>query len=328
MKGRWRSFGGGLDYLLTFTPPGATATMMLGESARTIAGNFFLLASWCVVLVLVLRKLESIPPISEDSLVGGITWNDFYDRCAGIFGSKYAPFVSKALRYNLRCNLIRFSLITSPLLVVLGKYMLPGRSQNGELIITLALFFITSSATGAAMMLNLFGFEGAGIRRYAVVPSTLATALRAGSFASLMLRGLAMAVAFAVWVVLSRSTLNLQMLLVVLGVVIGSLFLFNSLGLWTSILSIKQANFTSMWNNRLSFGANVVMLGGSVTPYVIAIVLSERISPETIFSFWWIPALIMTMSIVFYTFSLKAIEPFIESRREMIINLIAGAKDR
>lgn len=325
---RGRDFWQGLDYLLSFTPPGAAASMMLGTSFAEIAGNALLLIAWCIAQTAVLNWLERLPPVSDNPTRGGIRWNDGYDRVASLFGRKYGPHVGKALRYNLRCNLIRFSLITSPLLVILGKYMMPGRSPDGELIITLALFFITSSATGAAMMLNLLGFEEAGIRRYALGPSTLTTALRAGSLASLTLRGGAMGMAFLLWVMVSHTIVNVRALLVVLGVVLGSLFLFNGFGLWTSVISIKRANFESMWNNRLSLGANIVMLGGSVTPYVIAIILSERIEPETIFQFWWIPALLMLAGMAFYAFSFFAIEPVLESRRESIINLIAGAKDR
>src|SRR5262249_40747068 len=227
--------------------------------------------------------------------------------------------VSKSLRYNLRCNLIRFSLLTSPLLVAMGKYMIPGRSRSGEMVITLALFFITSSATGAAMMLNLFGFDDAGIRRYAVTPSTFATALRAGSFASLVLRALTMLLAFSLWMILSREQITLQVIMAVFCVVIASLFLFNALGLWTSILSTKRAIFWSMWNTRLSFGANLVMIGGVAVPYVTAIVLSERVDSEMLFQFWWVPGLLMVLSVIFYAFSLKAIEPVLETRREMLI---------
>jgi hypothetical protein len=328
---RGKSLWLALDRYLKFTPPGAATLMMIGDTAPIVFGSALLLAAWCALLVLALRRLEAYRP--ADDFVGGgkIEWNDYYDQIAGLFGRGLAPYIAKALRYHLRCNIIRFSLITSPLLVLFGKFMMPGRSRRGELIITFALFFITSSATGAAMMLNLFGYDGAGIRRYAVLPSRMVRALQAGSIASLLLRGVMMLFAFLVWVVLSAyagSALNLRMMLLVLSIVAASLFLFNALGLWTSVLSPKVADFDAMWNNRLSFGANVVMVGGVVVPYVIAIVLSEKIDPETMFRFWWLPALLMIASVAFYLFSLRAVERTLRGRRERLINLIAGAKDR
>lgn len=326
LKGRmiWERF----DQLLMFTPPGAAATMMLGRSAAAVLISLLILTVWCVGLMAVLKRLENAPPVSESAWDGSVNWDDFYERATSLFGAGYAPLVAKALRYNLRCNLIRFSLLTSPLLVVLGKYMIPGRSRDGELIITLALFFMTSSATGAAMMLNLFGFDDAGIRRYAIMPSTFATALRAANLASLFVRAVTMLLAFGLWAVVSRAQLTIEIIVVVLIVVVSSLFLFNALGLWTSVFSSKRANFDSMWNNRLSIGANIVMVGGVVVPYIFAIILSERVSPETIFQFWWVLALLGLLSITFYIFSFVAIEPALNSRRERLINIIAGASDK
>ncbi|MFN0085760.1 MAG: hypothetical protein ACKVX9_10260 [Blastocatellia bacterium] len=320
-----------LDRYLKFTPPGAATLMMIGDTAPKVFGSALLLAGWCAILAVVLRRLEAVRPSDDFAGAGRIEWDDYYDQVAGLFGRARAPYVSKALRYHLRCNIIRFSLITSPLLILFGKFMLPDRSRRGELIITFALFFITSSATGAAMMLNLFGYDGAGIRRYAVLPSRLVHALQAGSIASLLLRGLMMLFAFTVWVALSAysgSALSPRMLVLVLSIVVASLFLFNALGLWTSVLSPKVADFNAMWNNRLSFGGNVVMIGGVVAPYVIAIVLSEKIDPETMLRFWWLPGLLMLASIGFYLFSLRAVERALDGRRERLINLIAGARDR
>ncbi len=317
-----------LDLIVRLTPPGAAAGVMSGDTLFVLLGNALVLVAWIVALAWTLKKLERLPPITEGQGSGRIKWDGFYDQIAGLFGRQHAPLVSKSLRYHLRNNLISFSLITSPLLVLLGKFMMPGRSARGEVIITLAFFFITSAATGVAMMLNLFGYDGAGIRRYAVLPASFATALRAGSFASLVLRAVVMLAALAMWVALQRQQMNPRMFIVVLSIVAASLVLFNALGLWTSVLAPKVANFDSMWSNRLSFGANVVMIGGVVVPYTVAIVLSESLDPAVILRFWWAAPLVMVLSIGFYLFSLKAIEPVLNARRESLINLIAGARDK
>ncbi len=321
--GVWRL----IEHLLLFTPPGAAATMMAEDRWPIAFGAAALLVVWVAALTLMLKKLESLRPGAESNISGGISWDGFYDQIAGLFGRQYAPLVSKSLRYHLRCNPVRFSLLTSPLFVLFAKFLVPGRSARGEVIITLALFFMTGSAVSVSMTLNLFGYDGAGVRRYAVLPSTFATALRAGSLASLLLRAVAMLAAFALWIVFTRESSDARMLLMILGIAGASLFLFNALGLWTSVLSPKAANFDSIWNNRLSFGANVALFCGVFAPYMIAIVFSESLDPADLLRFWGLALALMALSVAFYLFSMKAVEPVLNWRREKLINLIAGARD-
>lgn len=321
--GVWRLSG----QLLVFTPPGAAAAMMAEDRWHLAFGAAALLVVWVAALALLLKKLESLRPGAKANFSGGISWDGFYDQIAGLFGRQYAPLVSKSLRYHLRCNLVRFSLLTSPLLVLLAKFLAMGRGVRGEAIITLALFFMTSSAISVSMALNLFGYDGAGIRRYAVLPSTFAMALRASSLASLLLRAVALLAAVALWIIFAQERLDARMLLVILGIAGAGLFLFNALGLWTSVLSPKVANFDSIWSNRLSFGANAVLFCGVFTPYMIAVVFSERLDPSYLLRFWWAPIAPMALSVAFYLFSMKMIESVLNWRREKLINLIAGARD-
>lgn len=326
-EGVWRLIG----RLLLFTPPGAAATMMSEGRWGMALGWAAILVVWVAALALLLKKIESLRLGAEANTSGGISsdgiWDSFYDRVAGMFGRQYAPLVSKSLRYHLRCNLIRFSLITSPLLVLFAKFLVPGRDARGEAIITLGLFFMTSSLTSVSMNLNLFGYDGAGVRRYAVLPSTLAMALRAGSLASLLLRAAATLAAVALWIIFAPKHFDVRTLLVILGIAGAGLFLFNALGLWTSVLSPKAADFNAMWNNRLSFGANVVVFCGGIA-FGIALILSGRLEAADPSRFWR-PALTMTaLSAAFYLFSMKMIEPVLNREREKLINLIAGARDK
>lgn len=320
--GVWRLIG----QLLLFTPPGAAAAMMAEDRWRMALGAAAVLFVWVAALTFLLRKLGSMRPVAEAKISGGISWDGFYDQIGGLFGRQYAPLVSKSLRYHLRCNLIRFSLLTSPLLVLFDKFFALGRSAGGEVIITLALFFLTGSLTSVAMNLNLFGYDGAGVRRYAVLPSTFATALRAGSLASLLLRAVALLAAVALWIIFAPEHFDARTLLVIFGIAGAGLFLFNALGLWTSVLSPKAANFDSMWNNRLSFGANVVVVcvGGA---FGAVIAFSGSLDPSDLLRFWRPALALMALSAAFYLFSMKLIEPVVNWRREKLINLIAGARD-
>ncbi len=321
--------GDDLEWALRWTPPGAAAAMIAGESvSRSLAGAG-LLFIWCWLLSYLLIKIENRPQASQAAPGGRIVWDDLYDQIGNIFGNKYGPLVSKSLRYHLRSNLIRFSLITSPFIVLLGKFLIGGQKPGGGILMTLSLFFLMAGATGANLMLNIFGFDEAGIRRYAVLPIKFAGALRAGSFASLMLRAVAVLAGFVIWLIyVGVDALRWEMLVMLLSTALASLFLFNAIGLWTSVYSPKSVNFDAMWNNRLSFGANVVLICGMMVPVWACMILAEMLSMPAILEFWWVPGLVLMLSIGLYALSLRVIERPLRRRREWMINLLAGARDK
>jgi hypothetical protein len=321
----WRAF----DQLLQVTPPGAAAAMMSGDGSLKMLGGAGLLSLWCGASVYILMRLERRPRSSQPAIQGIIVRSDFIDNLAGFMSGRYGPLVSKSLRYHLRSNLIRFSLITSPLLVLTGKYLLPWSWQEKFFLISLSIFFIISSATGAALMFNLFGYDDAGIRRYAILPISFADALRASSVASLLLRAITVFVAFGLWLIFyAGESLTWEMVVMISSMALASLFLFNALGLWTSAFSPKRLSFDAMWNSRLSFGANVVVIMGVILPLWGAVFFSDRLDQATLARYWWASPLILIFCLSFYILSLVAIEAPVKSRRERLINLIAGASDR
>jgi hypothetical protein len=60
---------------------------------------------------------------------------------------------------------------------------------------------------------------------------------------------------------------------------------------------------------------------------MIAMILSEKLDPDLLLRFWRPSLLLMALSVGFYLFSMKMIEPVVNWRREKLINLIAGARD-
>jgi hypothetical protein len=318
-----------LDIILQFTPPGTAAGMMAGDGPIMVLAGAGLSFFWCGMLGYLLLKLERRPRVVNSVTSESITPSDFYDQIAKTFGAGYGPLVSKSLRYHLRSNLIRFSLITSPIIVLMGKFLVPGRQQEKFFLLSLAIFFVMSSAAGATLMLNLFGFDESGIRRYAILPISFAAALRAGSFASVLVRAVTVFVAIALWLVFyAANSLSWQMFVMILNTALGSLFLFNALGLWTSVYSPKRLNFDAMWNSRLSFGANLVVFVGIIIPIWGAIFFSDRIDQALLTDYWWISCLILIFCLSLYILSLVVMDGLVKRRRERLINLIAGASDR
>jgi hypothetical protein len=318
-----------LDQLLQVTPPGAAAAMMSGDGPLKIMGGTGLLFFWCGALVYLLMRLEGRPRSSGAAVPGIIIRSDFIDQIGELMSGRYGPLVSKSLRYHLRSNLIRFSLITSPVIVLMGKYLLPWYWQERFFLISLLIFFIFSSATGAALMFNLFGYDDAGIRRYAILPISFADALRAGSLASLLLRAITAFVAFGLWLTFyAGESITWKMIVMILTIALASLFLFNALGLWTSVFSPKRLSFDAMWNSRLSFGANMVVIIGISLPLWGMVFFGDRIDQAVLMRYWWVSSLILIFCLSFYILSLVVVEGAVKARREGLINLIAGASDR
>lgn len=318
-----------LDRILSFTPPGAAAQMLTGDTLISALGGFALLLGWSLGLLWMLEKLETRTPSASPSASSSIVWQDFYDQIGRLFGNRYAPLVSKSLRYHLRCNMIRFSLITAPVIVLAGKYVIPHRDAEGYFFISLAMFFIMSSATAAAMMLNAFGYDEAGIRRYAIWPIHFVEALRAINLASLLLRGVAIFLSFALWLLFySGDGISWRMLAIMFATALAALFLYNAAGFWTSVFSPKSMDFDAMWNNRLSFGANIVIIGGVLLPFWGLMAMGNRIGQATVLRFWWVALIVLLACVTLYALSFHSIEKAVSRRREQLIHLIAGARDR
>jgi hypothetical protein len=125
-----------------------------------------------------------------------------------------------------------------------------------------------------------------------------------------------------------REFVTWQIAVMILSIALASLFLFNALGLFTSILSPKRGDFYAMWNNRLSFGANAVIIGGIFIPFWATMIIADRISQPLFLRFWWIPSLILVLCAGFYLFSLWAIDRPLSTLRENLIKLIAGGADK
>lgn len=317
-----------LSACLEVMPPGAAASMIAGEDLSRIAGGAGLLILWSALMVFILRSIERRPRTVDSGRPGAIVWDDLYDQAARIFGAAYWPMVSRSLRYHLRCNIIRFSLISSPLVILMFRYLLPARGENSYLSMSIAVFFIMSSANGAAMMLNLFGYDGPGMRRFAVLPVRLGDALRAASLASLLLRAITFLAGFTLWVVIySDRSITWQSIVVVLTVSLAGIVMFNGLGLWVSIYSPKKGDFEAMWNNRLSIGANIVVIGGAVFPFWFLMTVMERISRQTLNRLWWVPPVYLVLCLAFYALSLRFIDMPLRGRREKLLGLIAGGGD-
>ena len=198
---------------------------------------------------------------------------------------------------------------------------------HGIFLIALALFFWAGAASTNVITLNQFGYDGPGVRRYALWPVPFVASLRAASFVSLLIGGSITLPALLLWALLLGPVYDARMWLMLMGSGIAGLFFFNSLGLWTTVLAPRRIDFRSMMGNQLSIGGNLVLIGGFALALGAAFVLMRHSDLITVLADWWVLLLLCAVCLGLYVASLSLIANVSNAHRERIIKAIAGASN-
>ena len=91
---------------------------------------------------------------------------------------------------------------------------------------------------------------------------------------------------------------------------------------------LLSAEPSSLMRRRLSFGANVVVIGGVLVPFWGLMMLGQRFGEAVVLRFWWMFLMVFIVCLTLYLWSFFSIEKTLTARREKLLNLIAGANDQ
>jgi hypothetical protein len=245
------------------TPSACAAAVMTGSIAARCLVWLTVLLAWGAVLGLALLALERRPPAYR--AVAGVRarWEDGYDRIAGLFGSTLGPLVGKQLRQYLRSAHLYLNF---PLVIPGLVWFAYQAIQDAPCDRPTALFLAALGAFSAlgvcistgGLSLNVFGFDGAGFRRYFLLPVRPQTVLLAAALVAMMPGAALLVVALLLWLVLAPGPADLRTLLMLVSSGVGGLFLHPSLGLWSSLLGPRPAPLKPEFGS-LSLVANAVM---------------------------------------------------------------------
>jgi hypothetical protein len=312
-----------LDGLLRCSPPGLTASILAG--GNTVAGSLGLIA-WCVGLAMVLAKLEKLSqgsiPVEPPGTMGEV----LYGKIETLFRGFSGPLVGKALRYHLRSNRARFNLALSiPMMAVLPGFMGRNSGPDATFLMTLALFFCGGIAATSSLTFNQFGYDGAGILRYYLIPVPLGSSLRAGSIASILVGAMAILPGLSLWGILQGDGFDIRKMLMVCSIGIAGLFFFNATGIWTTVLEPRRLDFGSVVGNQLSSGGNLVMFGGVALTLGGAFVLIGSGRSDVMMSYWWLLPVNATFCFLLYAASLRYAARFMYRRRGSMASALSGA---
>lgn len=319
-----------LDGWLKLAPPGLAASLVAGSvHSQSLFANVQGLIGWCLMLMFLLlaisdRRQPSVSSPASASIVA----SHLYNLISKLFGGYYAPLVSKSLQDFLRCNFVRLGLIAGVVSVAGFNYMFVTASEIGPaLSIMLSYSFITTFVATGQITINLFGSEGAGIKRYPILPVQLEAALRAASYTSLILGGAVLSLALAVWILIASIPMSIALILSMIFSGVAGLFYMNALGLLTTVYSPARWNPQRVIGNKLSVGGYVVMISSLLLFMLSLPMLDDRLSLEIVEKYWWAPLLLSIACFTFYFTSLRFTTRVLDDRWEGLADIIAGASD-
>src|SRR5471030_849240 len=300
---------------LRYTPPFGAAAAMVRTDAGALLG-----------LGTALVALERRPPRQRvQAETTTMNWDGPMDRVAALFGPEDAPLVAHWLRFYARNNRFRILYMLSlPLMAFLTFNTSRRLGPNGLFAVALGTFACVCFLGTSRIAVNLFGYVGGAFRRYFLLPTDPAAALRTGSYASLMLGGSMLPIALLAWSIFAPYAFDPRMLFMLAGTGLTGLFVFHALGLWVTLYNPRRGNYSSSFGNDLSLGGNIVLLGGMVTclalPQVLVLMMPAAVSPDN----WWSVIPLALAGIGFYVVSLKHAGRMFVGRREKLLAVVEG----
>jgi hypothetical protein len=137
------------------------------------------------------------------------------------------------------------------------------------------------------------------------------------------LSGVLILPAAVLWTLFAPMRSNGQMLAMLVGCSVMSLFLFHGVALWTSILGARRGNYKQALGNDLSLAGNVVILGGTFV-WLFGPQLAIRGDTAALLAYWWVTPLLAAAALIFYIVSLRFTTSLFRARREELMALMEG----
>jgi hypothetical protein len=309
--------------VLRFFPPFAAARVVAGAPVLASVASMLLLLGWCAGLIAALAWLERQPLPSRTVAGAEAQWDHPCDRVAAAFGPALAPLVGKTLRYYIRSPQLKLNYPTAvPLVVLVALTFGHGRSDPMASFFTLIGFI---SAVGflsmGIMPANVFGFDGAGFRRYFLLPAPPSVVLRAVALVPLLLAAPSILICIGLWLVFWPGHFDGRMAVMLLSTGFGGMFLFQGLGLWTSLLAPQAMEFKVRFGMKQPFASTALMMGVMVVMFGLVAGL-PALGPKVVLGHWWVAPLILLAACGFYLLTLRAGAREFGRRRERMLSMI------
>jgi hypothetical protein len=309
--------GAALVAVVTLTPPSAAGSIMTGANPW----GWIPMGLWLVALAGAVAWQERHPVQAYSAGRARAEWDSPWDRIAAVAGPTLGPLVGKMLRYYVRNPQLRYNYPF--MLPMLALFVFMG-SDHGDVAArfpaALGAAGFLAMSSGAAS-LNAFGFDGAGFRRFFLLPVSPTVVVRAAAIVSLLPGLTLLPLGLLLWVFFSHVPSDARMMTMLASSGLGGIFLIQALGLWTSILAPRAMPMTVSFGNRLSWPANLVLgvgiFGMMLLPRALVALTGSRLV-----DLWWTMPLFVCAAAGFFVFSVVTAGNVFGRRREQMMGTI------
>ena len=310
--------------LLAMAPPFAAARAATAPDLPAAATNLLILLAWTAGLLAASGIVERLPRRAAATPRAASWLERVYERTGRLFGAAAAPLATKMLRYFTRSPQLRYNY---PLALPLVALMLSANSASAS---AAELFVFALGAAPAVPFLatgtltaNLFGFEGAGVRRYFLVPMAASQVFRTAALVSLVPGAVLIVVAIAAWVALAPADTTLRMTAMLVAAMVAGWLSFHALGLWTTLLAPRPIPFNATFGNKLSPAANALFIAVMVTFFFLPLGFSA-LGADLLLRWWWVAFAALGAAVVMVTMTVRSGGAIFAARRERLVAQMEG----
>lgn len=309
---------------LRFTPPFGAADAITLQGAPALQG-LAVVAGGLALFLAAIVWIEKHPYQQRVTQSKAIGWDSPYERAGAWFGPTYGVLVGHWLRFYTRNQRFRtLYLLSLPLAAFLTYNMARKGGAEDWFAGAMGGFPILAYMGTSRIAVNQFGYTGGGFRRFFLLPTDAGACLRAASYASVLLGAGMIPLGLIAWIALAPGGSDPRKIVMLMGSAVTGLFLFNGLGIWSTLFGPRKGNYTSAMGNDLSLAGNVVvftcMLGGIFLPMVCKRWAPALISPDN----WWAVIPAVAIALTFYFVSLNLAGPLVGQRREALMAVVEG----
>jgi hypothetical protein len=313
-----------LSAVARLTPPGIAARIMAGGSPAPSLAWVVALMAWAISLALVLAGLDRLPARSRTVPGARAVWDGPCDRFGALFGATLGPLVTKMLRYYTRSPQVRWNFpFVLPMLVVGCVELARGGEPMDFFLYALGALAAVGFMCTGAMSLNLFGFDGAGFRRYFLLPAPPSRVVRAATVVAILPGAMLVTLALAAWALFRPVATDARILIMLAASGFGGLLFSQALSIWIAVLWPRPAQFAVTFGNRLSAAGGAALCGGVAALFGLPLAL-HGIGAAAVLRAWIVWPVFGLASCVWYVLTQGLAARAFGARREEMLAIIEG----